>query len=70
METVAQQFLQSVEKDLKDWEHAAAFFENIRTVTLDGRIFSGKDFAERYRSRVRERMELLSKVRSELGIEQ
>lgn len=70
METVAHQFLQSAEKDLKDWEHAAAFFENIRTLTMDGQIYSRKDFAKRYRVRVRERMELLPKVRSELGIKQ
>ena len=61
METDAQKFLQSVEKDLKDWEDAAAFLGNIRTVKMDGQIYSRKDFAERYRAGVRERMELLSK---------
>ena len=67
MNTLAEQFLQYLDKDLKDWEDAAAFFDKIRTVTMDGQIYSGKDFAERYRARARERMELLSKVRSELG---
>jgi hypothetical protein len=67
METLAEQFLQHLEKDFKDWEDAAAFFDNIRTVTMDGQIYSGKDFAERYRARARERMDLLSKLRSELG---
>jgi len=67
MNTLAEQFLQHVDKDLKDWEHAAAFFDKIRTVTMDGQIYSGKDFAERYRARARERMDLLSKLRSELG---
>jgi hypothetical protein len=67
MKTLAEQFLQYLEKDLKDWEDAAAFFDKIRTVTMDGQIYSGKDFAERYRARARERMERLSKVRSELG---
>jgi hypothetical protein len=67
MKTLAEQFLQYLEKDLKDWEDAAAFFEKIRTVTMDGQIYSGKDFAERYRARARERMDLLSKLRSELG---
>jgi hypothetical protein len=66
MKTLAEQFLQYLDKDLKDWEDAAAFFDKIRTVTVDGQIYSGKDFAERYRARVRERMELLSKVRSGL----
>jgi hypothetical protein len=66
MKTLAEQFLQYLDKDLKDWEDAAAFFDKIRTVTMDGQIYSGKDFAERYRARARERMELLSKV-SELG---
>ena len=67
MNTLAEQFLQHVDKDLKDWEHAAAFFDKIRTVTMDGQIYNGKDFAERYRARARERVELLSKLRSELG---
>jgi hypothetical protein len=67
MQTLAEQFLHYLEKDLKDWEDAAAFFDQIRTVAMDGQIYSGKDFAERYRARVRERMELLSKVRSGLG---
>ena len=67
MKTLAEQFLQYLDKDLKDWEDAAAFFDNIRTVTMDGQIYSGKDFAERYRARVRERMEIQSKVRSEFG---
>jgi hypothetical protein len=67
MKTLAEQFLHYVEKDLKDWEDAAAFFDNIRTVAMDGQIYSGKDFAERYRARARERMELLSKLRVELG---
>ena len=66
MNTLAEQFLQHVDKDLKDWEHAAAFFDKIRTVKMDGQIYSGKDFAERYRARGRELMELLSKVRSGL----
>jgi hypothetical protein len=66
MKTLAEQFLQYLDKDLKDWEDAAAFFDKIRTVTMDGQIYSGKDFAERYRARVRERMELLSKMRSGL----
>jgi hypothetical protein len=66
METLTQQFLQFVEKDIKDWEDAAAFFDKIRTVTMDGQIYSGKDFAERYRARARERMVLLSRVKSEL----
>ena len=63
MEALAEQFLQFLDKDLKDWEDAAAFFDKIGTVTMDGQIYSGKDFAERYR----ERMEILSKVRSEFG---
>ena len=67
MKTLAEQFLQYLDKDLKDWEDAAAFFDNIRTVTMDGQIYSGKDFVERYRARARERMDLLSKLRSELG---
>lgn len=67
MKNVAEQFLQYLEKDLKDWEAAAAFFDQIRTVAMDGQIYSGKDFAERYRARVRERMELVSKVKSELS---
>jgi hypothetical protein len=67
MKTLAEQFLQYLDKDVKDWEDAAAFFDKIRTVTMDGQIYSGKDFAERYRARARERMELLPKVRSELG---
>jgi hypothetical protein len=67
MKTLVEQFLQHLEKDFKDWEDAAAFFDNIRTVTMDGQIYSGKDFAERYRARARERMDLLSKLRSELG---
>jgi hypothetical protein len=67
MKALAEQFLQHLEKDFKDWEDAASFFDKIRTVTMDGQIYSGKDFAERYRARARERMELLSKVRSELG---
>jgi hypothetical protein len=67
MKTLAEQFLQYLDKDLKDWEDAAAFFDKIRTVTMDGQIYSGKDFAERYRARARERMELLSKIRSEFG---
>jgi Co/Zn/Cd efflux system component len=46
METDAQKFLQTVEKDLKDWEDAAAFLGNIRTVKMDGQIYSRKDFAE------------------------
>ena len=67
MEAHAQQFLQFVEKDLKDWEGAAAFFDKIQTVTMDGQIYSGKDFAERYRARARERTELLSRLKDELG---
>ena len=67
MNTLAEQFLQHVDKDLKDWEHAAAFFDKIRTVKMDRQIYSGKDFAERYRARARERMVLLSRLRSELG---
>ena len=67
MNTVEEQFLQYLEKDPKDWEAAAAFFEQIRTVTMDGQLYSGEDFAERYRARVRERMELLSKVKKELS---
>ena len=67
MEALAEQFLQFLDKDLKDWEDAAAFFDKIGTVTMDGQIYSGKDFAERYRARGRERMEILSKVRSEFG---
>ena len=63
MEALAQKFLQFVEKDIRDWEDAAAFFDNIQTVTMDGQIYSGKDFAERYRARARERMELLSKLK-------
>ena len=66
MKTLAEQFLHYVDKDLKDWEDAAAFFDKIRTVTMDGQIYSGKDFAERYRARVRERMELQSKLMREL----
>lgn len=38
MKTLAEQFLQCLEKDLKDWEDAAAFFDKIRTVTMDGQI--------------------------------
>ena len=67
MEPLAEQFLQFLEKDIRDWEDAAAFFDKIRTVAMDGQIYSGKDFAERYRARVRERTELLSRVKSELG---
>ena len=67
MNTVQEQFLQYLEKDLKDWEAAAVFFDQIRTVTMDGQIYSGRDFAERYRARVRERMDLLSKVKKELS---
>jgi hypothetical protein len=66
MKTLAEQLLQYLDKDLKDWEDATAFFDEIRTVTMDGQIYSRKDFAEQYRARVRERMELLSKVRSGL----
>jgi hypothetical protein len=66
MKTLAEQFLQYLDKDLEDWEDAAAFFDKIRTVTMDGQIDSGKGFAERYRARGRELMELLSKVRSGL----
>jgi len=46
METLARQFLQFLEKDSKDWEDAAAFFDKIRTVTMDGQIYRGKDFAD------------------------
>lgn len=67
MQTLAEQFLHYLEQDLKDWENAEAFFDKIRTVTMDGQIYSGKDFAERYRARARERMELLSRVKSELA---
>ena len=67
MEPLAEQFLQFLEKDIQDWEDAAAFFDKIRTVAMDGQIYSGKDFAERYRARVRERTELLSRVKSEVG---
>ena len=67
MKTLAEQFLQHLEKDFKDWEDAAAFFDKIRTVTMDGQIYSGKDFAERYRARARARVDLLSKLRRELG---
>ena len=66
MKTLAEQFLHYLDKDLKDWEDAAAFFDKIRPVTMDGQIESGKGFAERYRARVRELMELRSKVRSGL----
>ena len=66
MQTAKEQFLHYLEKDLKDWEDAGAFFDKVRTVTMDGQIYRGKDFAERYRATARERMELLSKVRSEL----
>jgi hypothetical protein len=51
MKTLAEQFLQYLDKDLKDWEDAAAFFDKIRNVTMHGQIYSGKDFAERYRAR-------------------
>jgi hypothetical protein len=37
------------------------------SLTMDGQIYSGKDFAELSRARARERMELLSKLRSEFG---
>ena len=67
MEPLAEQFLQFLEKDIREREDAAAFFDKIRTVKMDRQIYSGKDFAERYRARARERMDLLSKLRSELG---
>ena len=67
MEPLAEQFLQFLEKDIRNWEDAAAFFDKIRTVAMDGQIYSGKDFAGRYRARVRERTELLSRVKSEVG---
>jgi hypothetical protein len=34
---------------------------------MDGQTYRGTNFAERYRAPVRERMELLSKVRGGLG---
>jgi hypothetical protein len=67
MEPLAEQFLQFLEKDTGDWEDAAAFFDKIRTAAMDAQIYSGQDFAERYRARVRERSELLSSAKSELG---
>ena len=50
MEPLAEQFLQFLEKDIRDWEDAAAFFDKIRTVAMDAQIYSGQDFAERYRA--------------------
>jgi|HubBroStandDraft_4_1064222.scaffolds.fasta_scaffold330073_1 hypothetical protein len=67
MEPLAEQFLQFLEKDIREREDAAAFFDKIRTVAMDGQIYSGKDFVERYRARVRKRTELLSRVKAELG---
>jgi len=67
MNTLGEQFLQHVDKDLKDWEHAAAFFDGIRTVTMDGQIYSGKDFRRTIPRQGRERVDQLSKLRSELG---
>jgi hypothetical protein len=68
MSSISAQFLDFLRKDIKDWEDAAAFFDKIHTVTMDGQIYSGKDFAERYRARIRERAELLSSLKTELGL--
>ena len=44
MEPLAEQFLQFLEKDIQDWEDAAAFFDKIRTVAMDGQIYSWEGF--------------------------
>jgi hypothetical protein len=44
MEPLAEQFLQFLEKDIRDWEDAAAFFGKIRTVAMDGQIYSWEGF--------------------------
>lgn len=66
--SLSAQFLDFLRKDIKDWEDAAAFFDKIHTVTMDGQIYSGKDFGGRYRARARERIDLLDRVKHELGV--
>lgn len=69
MSSISVQFLDFLRKDIKDWEDAAAFFDKIHTVTMDGQIYSGKDFGGRYLARARERIELLDTVKRELARE-
>jgi hypothetical protein len=40
MDTLSEQFLHYLEKDLKDWADAATYFEQCRTITMDGQIYS------------------------------
>lgn len=67
MRPMSAHFLEFLRKDIKDWQDAAAFFDTIHTLTMDGQIYSGQDFAERYRARARERIDLLDRVKHELG---
>lgn len=39
MSALSTQFLQFLEKDIKDWEDAAAFFDKIHTVKMDRQVY-------------------------------
>ena len=67
MEDSRQRFIEFLEKDVRDWEEAAQFYEqNIHSVqdVSDSARRPGREEAEKYRRRIAERRELIEQLRN------
>lgn len=68
MDENLKQFIDFLERDIREWEEAAQFYEqHIHSVTTSGESErrSGKEEAEKYRARVSERRELIEQLKKQ-----
>ena len=68
LDDIRQRFIEFLEKDIRDWEEAARFYEqNVESVRESGdlaRARSGTEEAEKYRARIVEYRELIEQLRN------